>query len=260
MYKGNYYRTINKYLKDGNISFKDLENYFMNKENIDKFKIVTLVENNNSKNNKRKIFNLMNLYTECKENLDKEINLLDTIITKYGEKGNTVVYRGITENKTRKNNFYKTIIKASKKKSNKIFIKNFQSTSLNINVAERFSSWGNSKKGILLEIETNGIPYFYLPWNIETGKLKKEKISGSEFELLLPRNIEMEYIGKKKIKTDRNMQKNWHNYDKDGHRLKDLYLYKFKITEIKEEKEKKEEEQDNIEIPLKLLKKLFYIN
>ena len=252
MYKGNYYRIINEYLTDGNVSFKNLESYFM-----DKFKEVTLVENNNSE--KKNIFNLMNLFEEYNENINEEIDLLDGIITKYGEKTNVVTYRGITENKERKKNFYKEIIKASKKKGNKIFVKNFQSTSLDVIVSEGFSDWGYSK-GILLEIETNDIPYFYLPWNINIGKLKKEKIYGSEFELLLPRNIEMEYIGKKKIKTDRNMQKNWNNYNRDGHRLKDLYIYKFKITEIKEEKEKKEEKQKNIEIPIKLLKKLYYIN
>jgi|SaaInlStandDraft_1057018.scaffolds.fasta_scaffold51366_2 hypothetical protein len=201
LYKWTYYQNINNYLTDNYISFKNLEDYFIKKENINinKFQNFTLVNNKSNKNKKKTVFNLMNLFTEYKNNIDKEINFLNSIITKYGETDSTIVYRGITEDKKRKNNFYKEIIKASKKKGNKIFVKNFQSTSLDIFISESFTGW-RKNKGILLEINTNNIPYIYIPFDISKGKLNKEKLYNSEFELLLPMNIEMEYLGKKKLK------------------------------------------------------------
>ena len=51
-----------------------------------------------------------------------------------------------------------TLKDCSKKIGNTIDIKTFQSTSIDINIALNFFSFG----GILLQIDTNNYPYFYL--------------------------------------------------------------------------------------------------
>ena len=256
-YKGAYFRNINNYLIDNNISYNNLEDLFREKQNIDKFKYKKFsLVNNNFKNTKKKnFFNLMEYFDEYKDKINKEITLLDSIITNYGETEQTYVYRGI-HGDNKKNSLMKQIKKTSNKIGNKIIIETFQSTSLDINVSEGFTGWKN--KGMLLQIDTNNFPYFYLPWNIKNGTLKKEKIQYSEFELLLPRNIEMEYLGKEKIKTNKNVVKNWDNFTKKGYNLSETYLYKFKI--VKKEKPKPKKQQENIEIPIGLMNNLYFIN
>jgi hypothetical protein len=258
-YKGAYYQNINNYLIDNNISYYNLEDFFREKQNIKKIKHTKFsLVNNNFKNTKKKsFFNLMEYFNKYKDKINKEITLLDSIITNYGETEQTYVYRGIHDN-NKKNSLMKQIMKTSNKKGNKIIIETFQSTSLDINVSENFV--GRKNKGMLLQIDTNNFPYFYLPWNIDSGTLKKEKIQYSEFELLLPRNIEMEYLGKEKIKTNRNIVKNWNNYTQKGYNLLEIYLYKFKIVKKENPKPKPKEQQKNIEIPIGLMNNLYFIN
>ena len=262
-YKGNYYQNINNYLIDNNISYYNLENFFREKQNIKKFKhkkfslVNNNFKNNNFKNTKKSFFNLMEYFNKYKDKINKEITLLDSIITNYGETEQTYVYRGIYDD-SKKNSLMKQIMKTSNKKGNKIIIETFQSTSLDINVSEGFT--GSKKKGMLLQIDTNNFPYFYLPWNIERGTLKKEIIQYSEFELLLPRNIELEYLGKEKIKTNRNVIKNWDNFTKKGYNLSEKYLYKFKIVKKEKTKPEPKKQQKYIEIPIGLMNNLYFIN
>ena len=197
----------------------------------------------------------MDTYNQYKKKLNEEIKLLDDIIVKYGDNEKVKVYRGIGDDK--KNKFMKKIIQVSKKKGNILNIKNFQSTSLDIRIALGFTKV--RKEGMILEIDTNGFPYFYLPWNIEKGKLGKEKINGSEFELLLQRNLDLEYIGKEKIKIEkRDKKKNWENFIKKGFTYPFIYLYKFKIVKREEPSDNKKEQKD-MTISMNDMKNLFFI-
>ena len=93
--------------------------------------------------------------------------------------------------------------------------------------------------------------------------LKKEKLNGSEYELLLPRNIKMQYIGKRKLKLNRSNTKNWSNYNKKKYNIKEIWLYKFKIIEHNKINNKyinvPNTNQSDISIPLSYLNKLFII-
>lgn len=253
-YKHTYYENINNYLINNTITFDDLHSSLTN-DYLYSFK---KKKNNSKKNNnskQREIFNLMDTYNQYKKKLNKEIKLLDEIIVKYGDNEKVKVYRGIGDDK--KNKFMKKIIQVSKKKGNILNIKNFQSTSLDIRIALGFTKV--RKEGMILEIDTNGFPYFYLPWNIEKGKLRKEKINGSEFELLLQRNLDLEYVGKEKIKIEkRDWKKNWENFIKKGFTYPFVYLYKFKIVKREEPSDNKKEQKD-MTISMNDMKNLFFI-
>ena len=210
-YKNDYYKNINTYIYDNNISYKDLINFISNKKNNNKF------------------INLENLLNDYQNQITYDIGLLDNIIIKHGINKKMIVYRGLGFNK--KDNLYNKILKTSTKVGNKIIIKNFQSTSIDIGISLGFTIW--AKYNIILQIDTNNFPYFYLPWKIDSQILKKEKIKYSEFELLLQRNIELIYTGKEKIKIlDIKNKINWNDYIKKKINLSDLYIYKFKINNV----------------------------
>ena len=70
-----------------------------------------------------------------------------------------------------------------------------------------------NKDNIIIQIETEKCPYVYLPWKIdEINNLKKENLKNtkdfyfrkSEFEILLPRGIILEYIGKDDFINNKN--------------------------------------------------------
>ena len=278
-YKNLYYQNINNYLITNKVKYHDFINHILNnyyilqsQQMLTNQKILNKKQNINNKksniNNKKQninnesnisndkvVVNVSKLIRDYKKNLKKDIELLDSIINKYGEKTKKIVYRGIRDDGS-KDSLYKKILKCSKKRGNKLEIETFQSTSLNINTSLNFMGFKTSS--ILMEIDTNLFPYFYLPWDLNMKTLKKEIISGSEFELLLQRNVVMKYEGKKKILSDKSNIKNWNNYNKKKKfKLKEMYIYKFKIIDII--KDKKREKQYDITIPISELKNLYYI-
>ena len=280
-YKNSYYININKYLNNNEISFSDLiseiknlkckenKNNENNKENNKNNKNKEKKENNkNNKNNiiypyykkknnvEKDLLNLSKIYKKYKKKLNNEIKILDNIILKNNIKHKIKVFRGISHHKE----IYKTVVenitKCAKKIGNTITIKMFQSTSINIETSLGFMGLN----GIMLEIDTNGFPYYYLPWE-QKKNIKKEMLSFSEYELLLPRNIIMKYMGQKTIKNKNIIKKNWKNYEKSkkGKTLKDIIIFKFKIVDYNKD-DKPPENQNNLKISINNLKKLYLLD
>jgi hypothetical protein len=195
-YKGSYYSDINKYLLNNTLDISSVIHSLRTPEinNLKKFQDITYIS-------------LSKLYDQHINKLIGDINQLNNIVIKYGVREQRKVYRGM-----RDVDVSSDIYKAIMKKGNTVNINTFQSTSHDINTAFDFTQFGETS--LLLEIDTSECPYFYLPWNISnTGNLKTEMLMGSELELLLPRNITMEYVGKQNI-LNYKRYKDWLNFEK----------------------------------------------
>lgn len=226
-YKNTYYNIIRNYIIYGGVSYTDIINSI--------------------NNNRRDPVNIGLLYNNFITEIENNITLLDNIIKQNGITKKINVYRGIYETDN-KQYFLTKIHNISKKKGNILDIETFQSTTLDIYTSEDFIKY-TSKKGIILEIETNGFPYIYLPWNIGKEPINKEILYNSEFELLLPKNLQMEYVCKKKIYIDKINIQNWRNYKKKGDvHFIETYIYTFRIIGYFTPKEKKK--QDFLSIPV----------
>jgi hypothetical protein len=230
-YKYTYYIYINNYLINHKLTYDYLVNYG------------TYYLDKNNKNNKNMIFfNLRKYYNIFVNNINLEINILDNILNN-GINDKVLVYRGINIYNGYNKNFIKNFEKTIKKYGNKILINTYQSTTLDINISIQFKEID----GYIIEIDTNNFNYFYLTWNIGRKNVRKEFLNDSEFELLLPRNLEMEYTGKEPLYNKKLLTK----YD---------YVYKFKIINIKLNKDDiKISKNDDIEIPINELNNLYYI-
>ena len=195
-YKGSYYSDINKYLLNNTLDISSVIHSLRTPEinNLKKFQDTTYIS-------------LSKLYDQHINKLIGDINQLNNIVIKYGVRNQRKVYRGMSDVDV-SSDIYKAIMK----KGNTVNINTFQSTSHDINTAFDFTQFGETS--LLLEIDTSECPYFYLPWNI-TGMtdIKKEILTSSEFELLLPRNITMEYVGKLNI-LNYKRYKDWLNFEK----------------------------------------------
>ena len=164
---------------------------------------------------KEKEVNLYDIYKNIYYTLKYKINIMDNIFLNKSHFQNINVYKGVRAGKTQ-DNLMKLIKNNSPTKS--MIVDEYLSSSLDLNIAIDFMKNGNNN--ILIQIETQRCPYIYMPWKItETGNLKNENSIDSkntfsrksEFEILLPRGIELEYLGKEHLMNMQKKFKNWHN-------------------------------------------------
>lgn len=234
-YKYTYYLSLNKYLLNNQVTLSNIVNFInkINKTNMRKYQNFTFIK-------------FEKIYNEYLNYLINDINKLNSIIFNYGIKERQIVYRGLHNIDTTSD-----IYKAITKKGNILNVNTFQSSTLNIYTAFGFT-WNNINS-LFLEIDTSECPYFYLSWS-PSMNLKTEHIMGSEFELLLPRNIKMEYIGKKNLFSYKTY-KDWLNYENKTKKeiskeikqnKEQKFMYKFKIIEYNKNDEIKLNPQNNI--------------
>jgi hypothetical protein len=161
---------------------------------------------------------------------------MDNIFAKKSHVENIHVFKGVRPGKTL-DDLMKLVRTNTPTKS--LIIDEYLSSSLDINSAMSFMKEG--KGNILIQIETSRCPYIYLPWRIdEIGNLKNENSINSknvyarksEFEILLPRGIVVEYVGRDHLMNMQKKFKNWHNYETRKNNKSKVYVYKFKITGI----------------------------
>lgn len=184
--------------------------------------------------------NLYDVYKNIYYTLKNKINIMDNIFFKKSHVQNIQLFKGV-----RTGNTLDQLMRLVKNNTpvKTITINEYFSTSLDPNVA--FSFMKENKNNIIIQIETERCPYIYLPWEINrTNDLKKENLKNtkgfsfrkSEFEILLPRGIVLEYLGKEDFINNKNNYKNWHNYELRKNNKRKIYIYKFKIVGIKPKK------------------------
>lgn len=184
--------------------------------------------------------NLYDVYKNIYYTLKNKINIMDNIFFKKSHVQNIQLFKGVRSGHTL--NLLMKLIK-NNTPIKTITIDEYFSTSLDPNVALTFMK--ENKNNIIIQIQTEKCPYIYIPWEINrTNNLKRENLKNtkafsfrkSEFEILLPRGIVLEYLGKEDFINNKNNYKNWHNYESRKNNKRKIYIYKFKIVGIKPKK------------------------
>jgi hypothetical protein len=172
-----------------------------------------------------KITNMHYLIQNQYDDVKKHILELDKIINYYKSPSDITVFRGIFKDK-----------KLDKLKVNQtIVFSNYLSTSINIDVAFKFSAVNNNNIKLLEITLPKGTNMLYLPWEIKNknkNKIKNEILRWSEFELLLGRNYEFKlnkisYIDNKYFILDK---MNWKKYLSSKYKKNKIKIFHLSFT------------------------------
>jgi hypothetical protein len=256
IFEDNYKKYLKKYKKLNIVEQNVLTNYNNDYFNINYYLVNNKINNyylikyikeikeetSTTTTSHKQIINLLDIYNKCINNLTNNINIVDKIINDFDINNKIILYKYIYKNdiynETFINNFKETI----KKIGNKILINSYESFFLDLSAFDGFKR----QNGYMIEIDTNNFNYIYLEQN----------------NILLPRNIEIEYIGCQKIHVNKNIVNNWNKYNKYGYHLYKDYIYKFKIInlhKINNEINKKSTINSTINLPLYILNNIYYM-